>query len=263
MTWLNILANMRGIYLKTEVGLFLSSLLDLIFTLTGSSTAALPKTYISGIVYLKPYKVHFNVRAFTDDLYAVLPGREEDVNELILSSLHKGDVFLDIGANIGYYSVLAARIVGTEGEVISVEPTPATAVVLNANLKLNGLKNVTVIQKAAWNRSGYLSYYIPKGFFGWASIQKPAGNAQKLEVETFCLDDLPSIRKVNFIKIDAEGAEYQILQGATKTLDKAQFVVLEVSENETEMTRLLIKKGFSVRKMKFSTYFVAKKRNPA
>lgn len=89
------------------------------------------------------------MRGFSDDLYSVTPGRERDVNELILSCLKEGDVFLDVGANIGYYSILGGKIVGKNGRVISVEPIDSTARILKYNIKLNKLKNVKVIQKAA------------------------------------------------------------------------------------------------------------------
>ena len=59
--------------------------------------------------------------------YSVMPGREGDVNELILNALSEATLFIDIGANVGYYSVLAGKIIGNSGQVISVEPMPSTA----------------------------------------------------------------------------------------------------------------------------------------
>ncbi|WP_234981526.1 hypothetical protein [Fontimonas thermophila] len=72
----------------------------------------------------------FRVRAWSDDLFHALPGQEPAVEGAIRSILRPGDVFVDAGANIGFYSILASRIVGTEGRVISVEMMPQTATIL-------------------------------------------------------------------------------------------------------------------------------------
>ena len=123
-----------------QLGLILSAFIDILLnTVTSSPTN--PKVYISGVIYAKDYGVYFYIRGFTDDLYSVMPGREGDVNKLILSCLKDGDIFIDVGANIGYYSVLVGKIVGESGQVISVEPIPTTAKVLKYNVKLNKLKN--------------------------------------------------------------------------------------------------------------------------
>lgn len=259
MIWLRILKNVIGINFKTQLGLFLSVLIDIFFHMAGSSLAALPRVYVSGVTYSKRYDVYFYVRAFSDDLYSVMPEREGDVNETVLSGLKKGDVFIDVGANVGYYSVLAGKIVGETGQVISIEPIPDTARVLNLNLRLNRLKNVKVLQKAAWNSNKILNIHIPKGFFGMASIYEPDGVADILEVEGFPLDGLLGVKKVDFLKIDAEGSEYPILEGARKTLKRTRHVILEASNQRDEIIRLLREENFKVWKLRFTTYLFAQK----
>lgn len=261
MIWLNILKNVRGITFKTQLGLFLSALIDIFFHVAGSSLAASPRVYVSGITYSKSYDAYFYVRAFSDDLYSVMPEREGDVNKLILGCLKEGDVFIDVGANIGYYSVLVGKIVGENGRIISVEPIPSTAKVLNLNLRLNKLRNFKVIQKAAWGNNRIITMHIPKGFFGMASVYKLLRATDLLVVEGVALDRIFEVPKVYLLKIDAEGSEYQILKGMRKTLKKTRYVVLEASIKKDEIIHLLREEGFKIRKMRFTTYIFAYKRD--
>jgi FkbM family methyltransferase len=259
--WLNILKNVRGTTLKTQMGLFLSALIDTSFHIAGSSLASLPRVYVSGIVYSKNYDVYFYVRAFSDDLYSVMPQREGDVNDLILNCLKEGNVFVDIGANVGYYSVMAGKIVGKTGRVISLEPVPPTAKVLTFNVKLNQLNNVKVLQKAAWYRNELISMHIPTSFFGMASVCESQETTDLQIVEGVPLDEILSASNADFLKIDAEGSEYRILKGARKTLDKVRYVVLEASTEKDEIVRLLREEGFKIQKSKFTTYIFAYKNN--
>jgi len=122
LLWLNIIRRVRGIGLRMQVGLLFSSLVDSLMVLIRPALAYLPIVYVQGIIYSPKYKAYFQVRRFSDDLYSIMPDREGDVNERILQCLAKGSLFVDVGANIGYYSVLAAKLVGNEGLVIAIEP---------------------------------------------------------------------------------------------------------------------------------------------
>jgi len=259
MLWLKILKNVRGVRLKMQLGLILSAVIDVLFNTVTPSLAILPRVYVSGVIYCKKDDVYFYVRAFSDDLYSVMPEREGDVNESILSCLKEGDVFVDIGANIGYYSVLVAKIVGENGRVISVEPIPSTAKILSLNLTLNNLKNVKVIQKAAWSNNRIITIHIPKGFFGLSSIYKPPTATDSIAVKGAPLDRILEVPKVDLLKIDAEGSEYQILKGGRKILRKTRYVVLEVSTKKDEIIRLLREEGFKIRKLKFTNHIFAYK----
>lgn len=142
MFWFRIIKYGNGTNFKMQLGLILSAILDTLFYLICPPLATLPKVYVSGVVYLRNYNAYFYVRGFSDDLYSVMPGREGDVNEQILNCLEEQDTFIDIGANVGYYSILAGKIVGNRGQVISIEPVANTARILRINAKLNDLKNI-------------------------------------------------------------------------------------------------------------------------
>ena len=86
----------------------------------------------------------FHIRPFTDDLQAVIPRRELQVERYIRKNLKRGDVFVDAGSNIGYYTILASRLVGTSGRVIACEMMPETAQSLRKNILDNKCLNVEV-----------------------------------------------------------------------------------------------------------------------
>jgi FkbM family methyltransferase len=261
VVWYKVLTSIHGCDARTQLGLLLSAVLDTLSFLVNPSLALSPKIYISGIVCFKFQRsyVYFYVRGFSDDLYNVMPGREGDVNELILSSLKEDDVFLDVGANIGYYSVLAGKIIGDSGRVISVEPVPSTAEVLNYNIKLNNLRNVKVIQKATWSNNQVITMYVPESFFGMASICN-LHDADALDVEGITLDTVCEAPEVNLLKIDAEGSEYQILEGARKTLEKTRNVILEASSEKDKIIGLLREEQFKIRKLRFTSHVLAYKK---
>ena len=257
--WMKILKHGRGTTLKMQLGLIFSSIIDAFAYSIYPPLALSPKVYVSGTVYFKNYSVYFYVRRFSDDLYNVIPGREGDVNELILKSLNEGDVFIDVGANIGYYSILAGKIVGEKGQVIALEPIPDTVKVLDLNIKLNNLKNIRVIPKAAWSDSSLLNIYLPEGYYGWASPVKWHGS-ESFTLKAVPLDDVSKkIPAIKLLKIDVGGSEYQVLVGAKETLKKTKHVVMEISENSDKIQRILKEATFKIWKLKFTTCIHAQK----
>jgi len=254
--WMKILKHGMGTSPKVQLGLILSSILDTLTYSIYPLLALSPKIYVSGIVRFKNYDIYFYVRRFTDDLYNVMPGREGDVNTLILKSLSEGDVFIDVGANIGYYSILAGKIVGEKGQVIALEPVPNTVKVLDLNIKLNNLKNIRVIPEAAWSNSSLLNIYLPGGYYGWASPVKWHGS--NFLVNATSLDDVSKkISAIKLLKIDVEGSEYQVLMGAKETLGKTKHVVIEASENLDKIQRILREAEFQIQELKFTKYIHA------
>lgn len=261
LLWIKIIKNVRGVNLKMQLGIILSAVIDILYNIVNPSLAIVPIIYVTGIIYCKKYDAYFYVRAFSDDLYNVMPEREADVNELILNCLKEGDIFIDLGANIGYYSILAGKIVGNGGQVIAIEPVPTTVKVLNYNIKINNLKNIKVIQKAAWSNEQTINIYTPKFLFGQTSIHKSTISADLIIVEGVPLDILSKFQRVDLLKIDAEGSEYEILKGSIETLKRTRYVILETSIKKEDIVSLLKDEGFKILKLKFTTYILAYKNN--
>ena len=150
---------------------------------------------------------------------------------LIRTLLRPGDVFIDVGANAGYYSLLAARLVGPTGRVLSVEPIPPTAERLKANIALNGFGNIWVIEAAASDETGEIVLTIPEsGQAGMTTVRQVKGSSWRVKCDR--LDRL--LRDVGvprMLKVDVEGAELRALRGLEGLLvkDNAPDVLCEVT----------------------------------
>jgi FkbM family methyltransferase len=157
---------------------------------------------------------------------------ELDVCALLERTLQPGMTFVDVGANIGYFSVLASRLVGSEGRVFAVEPEPRTLSLLRANLRRHGCANTTVLPVAAHSTTGHVPLVVnPEGAAGsW--IDPEAKGA--LIVPSARLDDVMKGQSINVMKIDVERAEHLVIRGAEETLKRssAPVVVAEFWPNQ-------------------------------
>lgn len=150
---------------------------------------------------------------------------EEALTRAIIEHLHEGDVFIDIGAHVGYYTMLASLLVGPAGRVVAFEPTPRTRRELSSNTAELG--NVTIVPAAAWDSPSRLTLRD----FGWRSssfnsvlaprMSKPI-HYESIEVEAVAVDDWLAANGVvpHFIKIDAESAEHRVLKGLARTIEQ-------------------------------------------
>jgi FkbM family methyltransferase len=137
---------------------------------------------------------------------------------LIGDILRPGDRFVDVGANIGYFSLLAARCVGPQGSVTAIEANADTHALLKANLALNGCANVDTRLVAVGEAPGRARIVSPEaGNAGADRVAFDADGAGTLEVER--LDSLLGSAPVRLIKIDIEGAEAKAIRGAGALLE--------------------------------------------
>lgn len=258
--WFKILKNVNGTSVKVQLGLIFSAIIDTFFCLVCPSRVSSFKVYVSGVVYIKNYNVYFFLRKFSDDILHVLPGMELDVHDLILGLLEENDTFVDVGANVGYYSILASRIVGEKGQVISIEPYPSTAEVLGLNVRINNLRNIRLVPKVAWSKKSTISMHVPTGHYGWATTYGKWRESESCSVEAMPLDAIcEEVASVKLLKIDVEGSEYQVLRGARETLKKARYVILEVSRDTDRVMRLLGRASFKIYRLKYPRYVYAKR----
>jgi FkbM family methyltransferase len=143
-----------------------------------------------------------------------------------------GWVVLDIGANLGLYSIRQAGRVGPGGRVYAFEPNPNVASRLERNLLLNRVYNVTVIPKAVYSITGNVSFALnPRSSCAGMVVEttgSPRSHVQEREAVT--LDDFvqsASINHIDLLKIDVEGGELEVLRGAKVALARTRNVVLE------------------------------------
>jgi len=129
--------------------------------------------------------------------------------ELVKKEIKKGDVVLDIGANIGYYTLIYAKLVGEEGKVFAFEPDPDNFALLKKNVEINGYRNVILAQKAVSNKTGKIRLYLSEVNKGDHRIYDSHDGRKSIEIETIRLDDYfknYNVR-IDFIKMDVQGAE--------------------------------------------------------
>lgn len=159
-------------------------------------------------------------------------GGEQRVMASLREILRPGDVALDVGANVGLYTVLLAKAVGPNGSVIACEPARLIAEHLKENLELNGFDNVRVFQKALGEAPGRARLYAST-VIGNSSLAEAQGSGEAEDVEVIEGDYLiasESLPIPRAVKIDVEGFEYAVLRGLQQTIsDKAcQLVACEV-----------------------------------
>ena len=204
------------------------------------------------------------VLADCDDLYHVWRGREPPVTRCLTGLLRPGDRFVDGGANMGFYTVLASRVVANAGRVYSVEMIPETADRLRAHVAENRLANVTVVERALSARAGEtVRAAMPAGRWGMASIVRD-GEAGVRDIETTTLDAmLQDEPRVRLIKLDLEGAELLALAGAAETLRKTDYVVFERARDKAEDAQLVAAfehAGMTVRRLDTMNALAARER---
>lgn len=164
---------------------------------------------------------------FVDGVY------ESEVLNFVFERLESGSVVVDIGANIGAFTLPVAKEIGAGGSVIAIEASPRIFPYLQRNVTLNGLSNVRLIECAAFNcdRQTVPFYEASIDQFGKGSLGSHF-QADRVSVITRTLDNLlteEQISRVDLIKVDVEGAEAAVFQGAEKLLtgDSPPTIVFE------------------------------------
>jgi len=141
--------------------------------------------------------------------------------ELIKQKIKNDDVVIDVGSNIGYYTLLFASKIGPQGHVFSFEPAPENSKILKSNVALNNFQNVTVEEFAVSNKSGKVDLYLADEGIGQHRIHESRFGKSSISVKMISIDEYLSEKsqKIDFVKIDVEGAEYDVLKGMENILN--------------------------------------------
>ena len=170
---------------------------------------------------------------------------EEKEYALLDSFLRPGDWALDIGANVGHYTMRMSQLVGSAGRIIALEPVPDTFALLAANARLFAHANVSLVNAAASDRIATVSFQIPRFSHGLPNYYQahltsdPAG----LAVLALPVDTLALPVTVRLVKIDVEGHEMAVLQGMRRLLDR-DHPILIVETGAQDTIDLLIGLGY-------------------
>jgi len=184
--------------------------------------------------------------------------------EIFQKYVKKGDNVLDIGANIGYFTLMLAKLVGPTGKVFAFEPDPRNISLLKKNIETNGYQNVVVVPKAVSNVNEKCTLFTSQSTFGQNRIYEPKKTKNQeyvpIESETIFLDNFfmnnEKIENISFVKIDVEGAEKYVLEGMKNILSLNKNIKIfseidldflnDAGSSYTEMIEFLEKRGFTV-----------------
>jgi FkbM family methyltransferase len=184
----------------------------------------------------------------------------ESETRLFRELITPGMVVIDVGANIGYFSLLASTLVGPLGEVHAFEPDPVNCGLLKKNVRMNRASNIKVVQGALSNNDDPVPLFLNSDNKGDHRIWEASGESRtKITVKATTLDRYLEENALtpSFIKIDVQGAEGQVLEGMKETLilRPPQFMILELwpealrkcETNPEQMVKLIADAGFTIR----------------
>jgi FkbM family methyltransferase len=159
---------------------------------------------------IDPKNGYLDSQIYTLKLY------EPHIVAQFVKNIHAGDVCLDVGANIGHHTIIMAQSAGDSGHVYAYEPIPYIREQMEKSLALNNITNVTTVPNALSYEEGTLNLYLNEGNIAGSSfVNEARGNTIPVCVKTL---DSYNYKKVDFIKIDVEGFEYNVLKGGEQTI---------------------------------------------
>jgi FkbM family methyltransferase len=186
--------------------------------------------------------------------------RERDIMSAFAVLIHRGDTVIEVGGHIGYVSLYFAKLVGNTGRVYVFEPGTNNLPYTTRNLQ--SVRNVDLIQKAVSDSAGHLPFYLEdisgqnnsllKDFWVFDNVSKSAflqGQYHEVLVEVVTIDQIVSEKNIapTFLKVDVEGAEFNVLQGAINTIHRYKPVLmLEVNAKHHEIYELVRQNGYAI-----------------
>jgi FkbM family methyltransferase len=182
----------------------------------------------------------------------ILGSHEPEVQELLAAALRPGMVYYDAGANVGFFAVIAARLVGPSGRVVCFEPLPQNARQIEYNARLNGFANIAVRCEALGgsNRAEVFNTSAEPTWGMLSTVGKaPEQASGQITVDVRTLDSLSEASGLplpDVIQIDIEGAEAEALEGAWATLTASRpMLVIELHRTNDAVTAILDRLGYA------------------
>ena len=154
-------------------------------------------------------------------------GWDDFETEVIKKIVKEGNTVVDVGAHIGIYTLLLSKLVGEKGKVYSFEPDESNFSLLEKNIKENNIKNVILIKKAVSDIDGEVNFYASKVNSGMGSLYKKKRiSEEECKCESVRLDGYFKNIKIDFIKIDTEGADPFVIIGGRKVLKNRSIKII-------------------------------------
>ena len=186
---------------------------------------------------------------------------EESNTKIFKNSINEGDIVVDVGASIGYFTLLAAKLVGNKGKVFAFEPGPENFKILKKNVEVNKYDNIILEQKSVSDINGKINLNFTE-HIGFHSTDFSSDDPVCLRLPTTSItldkyfENLNLIGKINFIKMDVEGGEFKVLSGMRTILKQQKnlkiltefmkYFLIQVGSDPKEMLSLLDHNGFTL-----------------
>ena len=217
------------------------------------------------VVFITRHGFHIKldpINRAVDEYVFIHRNWEPDIAAVIQAKLKPGNVFVDVGANIGYFSMLSASIVGKRGKVISFEPIKRLAEQIRFSADYNHFKNIDIENLAMGSIPAVMTLEIMPGNVGGSSLVKQINSGQSEVVNVSTLDEeLKNYDRIDLIKIDVEGYEFQVLKGAENIIKSCKpEIILEFSpsvyakqkvNNTKKILELIISLNYSIQDLNY------------
>lgn len=207
----------------------------------------------SDFIVLEGRKMHVD----RDEYLKLLLEQDSIMTKFVKKEIKKGDMVLDLGANIGYWTCLLAELVGDKGHVYAFEPEPNNFQLLKKNIEINGYKNVTLEQKAVSDKTGKIRLFISDvktdhRIYDWS------GHQNSIEIDAVRLDDYFKDNEliINYIKSNLQGADFAAVKGMSSLIKRSKTLkmiveyhpdtMLEFGSDPKEFIEVLVSEGFKL-----------------
>jgi FkbM family methyltransferase len=174
---------------------------------------------------------------------------EKGVQRAFKKYIQQGNVVYDVGANVGFYSLLSSSLVGPKGKVYAFEPAPRNLEYLKKHVEMNCLDNVEIVPLAVSDQDAVLSFDESD-----SSSTGHISDTGKIKVEAMSLDGFVEKRNAkfpNFVKIDVEGHEMGVLRGMMRILEdkNAPVIQIEANEERSDILEFLKSRGYEIERI--------------
>jgi len=175
---------------------------------------------------------------------------ELGIQDLLKQELKPGETFYDVGANAGFFTLVAAKLVGPTGKCVAFDPSPENDRVIREQLQLNGLGNCVSVQKAVGERAETAMFAFAAPGSSTGHLGAADSGEQSIEVQVITLDEAArEYGRPDFVKMDVEGADIQAMRGAARLLAEARprwLIELHTDECQREVCRLLAEANYEI-----------------
>jgi len=195
-------------------------------------------TYYGGVITVQGLKFWIeHINALNRSLF-FLGIYEPAMTAVVKEILKPGMKVFDIGSNFGWYTIIMAHLVGSQGKVYAFDMAPSLIHILYRNIELNGLSNVIVTRAALGNKDSNVEFYDDQ-LSGTANLSdqlvqnKQQGSVPMIRFDDFIQDN--QISEIDFIKCDIDGAESLFLEGAQQSLIRTSHIIMEINDEAQQV----------------------------